>query len=324
MSWARTLLDVPPAGGVMGFLDWQAARWPRLESARQALGQVRSRPVLLRDRPIVLQYNPGRTANSTAAVDAAAIAARPCFLCPANLPAEEKGIALTADLVLLANPSPLGAGHAVLAHREHRPQALLPVLEDAVQVAAAGAHGVLFYNGPTCGASAPDHLHLQTLAPEVLPDVAYFTGILDRGALPGERLLETPEFSAWLDPRLRTTVILHGRAPAVAAALTRLLIGLSSGGVESAHNTVLARHRGSVLALVYLRDAHRPACYYAAGPGQRLISPGAVDLAGLLVAVREEDFEALQPGEIEQIFTEVSSPVTLALRETLTRSLRDV
>ncbi|MBN2798335.1 MAG: DUF4922 domain-containing protein [Deltaproteobacteria bacterium] len=323
-AWERVLIDAAPPGGGAGFLDWQAARWPRLEAARTQLDAVQTRTLPLRDRPVQLQWNPGRRVNTTAKVDASAIRARPCFLCPANLPAEERGVAVSPELVLLANPFPIGPGHLVFAHREHRPQALLPALDQAVALAAAGELGALFYNGPTCGASAPDHLHLQALAPEVLPDVGYFSDLFDRSALPGETLLDRPDLGVFLDPRLRTTLVLRGEPAATGRALSALLSGLALSGAEPPHNAVLARHGDRLLALLYLRDAHRPACYYAAGPSQRLVSPGAVDMAGMIVTVREEDYLALDQAEVERIFTEVSLPITPELRETLQRSLAHV
>lgn len=316
MSWGGILLDIPPPGGIPGYLAWQASTWPRLATALAGLDAVRTRPVPLPDRDAVVQWNPGRRASSTAKVDAASVAKRPCFLCAANLPPQERGLAVGEQLVLLANPAPIGPGHLVLAHREHRRQRLSPVVDDAVALAASGVAGTLLYNGPTSGASAPDHLHLQAMASGFLPDEVHFARALAAGDAPGAPVGP----GAWLTTDLRVTVVLAGPAARVATQVRAVLGVLEhlTGG-EPALNALLTAHAGGVLALLYPRGAHRPACYHS---GELLVSPGSVDMAGLVVTVREGDHAALDPTRLAGIYREVTLPP--ALHAPLAAALHEV
>ena len=176
-AWAPKILshgiapdvDAALSRGDMGralrvFHRWQAGTWPRLGESLDGLAAIRTREVALGGRKLTVQWNPGRRASTTAKVDAASLRSRSCFLCPDNLPVEEVGIPWGDRLVVLANPAPIAPLHLVVAHRDHTVQRLDGVLGDAIAFARATAgHLMVFYNGPTCGASAPDHLHLQAI-----------------------------------------------------------------------------------------------------------------------------------------------------------------
>ncbi len=304
----RALGEVVP-----GFVSWQARRWPRLARALDDLEAVRTRDVRVGGRTVTLQWNPGRAASTTARVEAGAVAARPCFLCPRNLPPEERGLAHGDDLVLLANPAPVAPLHLVASHRDHVPQALEPVLRPALELARATA-GVLtvFYNGPRCGASAPDHLHLQALSAGSTPDERSVTcRLAGCGREPvGRELVRRPGLHGWLDDgSSRCLVVLQGLLDPVDAALRDVLeeLGrLDDGTSEPPLNLLLSAEGVLLTALLYPRGAHRPACYHAEGAARRLISPGAVDMAGLVIAVRREDFEALGAADLARIFEETA------------------
>jgi hypothetical protein len=314
VSWAeRIATEVPP--GLAGFHAWQAERWPRLQVALEGLALVRTRPVDLPDRPATVQFNPGRTTSSTARVDASAVAARPCFLCPENLPEEERGLAFGADLVVLANPAPIGPLHFVVAQRAHRPQALHPVLDDAVALAAAFPEVAVFYNGPRCGASAPDHIHLQAIGRGMMPDEVRFSDALLRGRDPAPPLAGTETVRAWCDRRLRATLYLAGPPAGVAEgvrAAVSALAEVNDAEAEPMFNLVLAAVGSRLSALFYPRGAHRPACFFAEDPERCLVSPGAVDMAGGVIAVREVDFERLDTGLLSAIFAETTLPPAIA------------
>ncbi len=154
----------------------QVEQWPRLADASAALAAARTRELRVGERTLRLQWNPGRRVSTTARVDATSVGRRPCFLCEHNLPPEQQGVALGNELIMLANPAPILPLHFTVVHTRHVPQALSPVLADAIRLAVACA-GVMTvsYNGPRCGASAPDHLHLQTVASGRLPDEVELT-----------------------------------------------------------------------------------------------------------------------------------------------------
>ncbi len=293
------------------FLDWQADCWPRLAAAREGLAAVQSREIQVGSRTVQAQFNPGRAVSTTAKVDPASIRKRPCFLCPGNLPAEEKGLAYGRHWVLLANPAPILPMHFVLAHREHRPQRARDAIPTLLDFAGDTAGQVsCFYNGPLCGASAPDHLHLQAVRAGLLPEECAAWAVVD-GA-PADRLVQRPRLDLWVVQGPGPVVLAFFGEPRVVrralAAAVDALATVQGEPEEPRLNLLAAGREGRVLALLFPRAAHRPACYHAPEPERRLISPGAIDMAGLLVTVRRDDFEALDPTLVDTIYRETSLP----------------
>lgn len=308
------------------FLEWQTPRWPLLQKMRGALAEVEQRTVQVGDHSVIVQFNPGRTVNSTAKVDAASIEKRPCFLCAENLPPEEKGLAFGAHSVILANPFPIMPVHFVIARREHRPQDA-DVALDALLDIALGADGALtvFYNGPTSGASAPDHLHLQAVGGGSMPEENHALEALASGQLPGVPVFESPQVRVWSDTSAERWVVgFVGQRHEVARAVRASIATLSDGsGAEPPLNLVATAARpGEIVVLLFPRAAHRPAMFYADDPDRRVVSPGAIDMAGVIVTVRHEDYARLRPQDLAQIFSEVSRPAeTDRLRTELARRL---
>ena len=56
---------------------------------------------------------------------------------------------------------------------------------------------------------------------------------------------------------------------------------------------------------IFPRRRHRPACYTAEGAAHLLCSPASVDLGGVFILPREEDFNKLTAAHIRQILEEV-------------------
>lgn len=230
-----------------------------------------------------------------------------CFLCAARRPAEQRALRV-GRFELLCNPAPLFPEHFTLVWPEHGRRPVAPHLEELLETARALGPGYsLFFNGPGAGASAPDHLHFQAFAAGRLP--------LERALMgaerPGRGLV-----AAWsdrghtvhlLDALGRGVLLVRGRETgAVAAELARALQALAEGGEEPPVN-LLARSRGGQLAACLLpRRAHRPACWFAEGEQQIKVSPGAADLAGLLIVARAQDLDRLTPDRIRDVYAEVA------------------
>ena len=297
---------------LQAYHPWQVRRWPRLQASLALLDGVLVRQIPLGLRPLQLQYNPGREVSATAKVSDAEIRARPCFLCPHHLPAEEVGLPFGERLIWLANPAPVLPLHFTIVHREHRRQELLPVLAEALEMARAVAGRLeIFYNGPRSGASAPDHLHLQAVAAGRLPDVAWVDSRITRRESPGRLLGSRPGLQVTADRDAdRCLLVFHGEPAAVEEGLvlamrTRESLG-GYEGWEPPLNLVLRSDGASVTALLYLRGAHRPACFFADEPDRRIVSPGAVDVAGLAITPRRSDFDVLDAPAMGAIFSECS------------------
>jgi hypothetical protein len=319
-------------GALRAFHAWQSGTWPQLRDALEGLGAVRTREVPLGGRPLTVQWNPGRRTSTTAKVDAASVRARPCFLCPDNLPSEEVGIPWGDDLVVLANPAPIGPLHLVIAHREHVPQRLDGVLQRTIAFArAAAGHLTVLYNGPTCGASAPDHLHLQAIEAGFTVDERIVTcRLAGCGREPvGRQLIARSGLHAWFNlESARSLFVFRGTSEAVEHGLRTALDVMADhlpGGVEPPVNLLVSAEGILVTALLYPRGGHRPACYSAEGDEQILISPGALDMGGVIITIREQDFVRVDTQLMETIFGETSLAAgpAEAIADELERRLND-
>lgn len=298
----------PLAEALPAFVRWQVGHWPRLAEARAALANVAVRTVRVGDRETRIQFNPARAVSTTAKVDAASIQARPCFLCPGNLPPEEHGLSFGARWVVLPNPAPILMDHLVIAHREHTPQVVKGSLDGLLDFAVdSGGAVTALYNGPKSGASAPDHLHLQAVQAGVLPEEQLVIAARERGEVPGERLGQGEGFVAWrARGAVREILGVAGTRKGVKTALREAIATL--GGDEPGLNLLARAHGDEVFALLFPRGKHRPDMFFAEGPEQRIVSPGVIDMAGIIVTVRASDYEALDGPTIEQIYREVTLP----------------
>ena len=244
--------------------------------------------------PLRAQCNPARLVSTGAKIDKASIAARPCFLCEANRPAEQQALALNEEFEWLVNPFPILPHHYTIASKQHRPQHFLDAYEAMIQAAKAlSEEYIVFYNGPKCGASAPDHLHLQAGIGSNIPLVEY------------AKSLDTENDIQTLSP-FGYQVFLIGNAEET-NTFNRLYesLPIPKGEYEPCMNIVAYRKDDKVCLLVIPRRAHRPHCYNAEGDAKYLISPGALDMCGLLVTPRAEDYERLTATKAADILCEV-------------------
>ena len=260
------------------FFEEQLREWPLAHDNHDALTRAWIRE-LKSDKlaiPLRVQYNPARIVSTGASIDKASIAARPCFLCAKNRPAEQRAMPLNDDFEWLVNPFPILSHHYTIAAKEHRPQRILDAYDAMIQATLAlPEEYIVFYNGPKCGASAPDHLHLQA-------------GIFDCKLLtanyPYKTLLADSKES------FRT---IYDSLP------------VTDGEDEPRMNVIAYRKGEAVNIIVIPRRAHRPHCYTAEGDNHYLISPGALDMGGLIVTPRREDYDRLTAGKALDILCEV-------------------
>src|SRR2546423_11596990 len=143
-------------------LDEQVSEWGLLRENIAALGSVRTRSIPVDDFVLKVQFNPARLTSTAAKTDSKSIRERKCFLCAENRPPEQRGVDFGEDYLVLCNPFPIFPEHFTITHRAHRPQRIKDTFGDLLDLAAAmSPRYTVFYNGPKCGASAPDHLHFQ-------------------------------------------------------------------------------------------------------------------------------------------------------------------
>jgi hypothetical protein len=303
VSWERVVLeelryvgDLPAR--ITALFEDQRRRWPALRDGEASLGGLRTR--ILRDGPawVVAQANPGRRRSIQAAVDPASIAQRPCFLCPEHMPPEERGVDF-GELVILPNPYPILARHCTVPIRRHIPQRLAGQVISLLDLArAAGPELLVFYNGPRCGASAPDHFHLQICLAAPVP----LLGQLPLGATGRERLAvesfgRRMIVAADPDP--------EGAADHLRHALEELAALAPDTGEPMISLLVLVRE-GRWITVLFPRRAHRPACFFAAGEQRLAVSPAALEMAGLLVVAEPDHLDRMDAGAARTIYQEVS------------------
>ncbi|MCX5819150.1 MAG: DUF4922 domain-containing protein [Deltaproteobacteria bacterium] len=288
-------------------LKRQKENWPGLSEGYAALGAVRIREIRGDGWGVQVQFNPRRILSSGSKLDPESIRRRPCFLCLKNLPPEQQAILYRDNYLILCNPAPIFPGHLTIAHRRHLPQSLPENMLIFLRLAADFGPGMtIFYNGPRCGASAPDHFHFQAAPAGLMPvekeilDTRKRTGVRRRA---GMKISGTAGLG-------RGILVIEGREEVAVAALVGKLIEalgrLTSSAGEPLLN-ILCRHTGEGWCLIlFPRRKHRPDAYFREGKEGLLISPGAVDMGGIIITPREEDFLALTPDLVSGIFREVA------------------
>ncbi len=292
---------------VTGFIETQLGLWPMAKRNYDALVKVERRDVAADGFMFSLQWNPARIVSTGAKIDSKSIEERPCFLCRQNRPAEQIPYEILPGWEMLVNPFPILPVHLTLVCKEHRPQAGVPA--EIVDMAEKLPGMVVFYNGASAGASAPDHLHLQAVLKDELPLIRMVERH-HRSDHPG--LLMSYQLDAKLPYLFFSGVVSPGNQ-----GMATLLAGLKSGAPDASGRFTDQRlvntffwidEEGLLRFVVIPRRAHRPSCYSAADGKGRMISPGCIDMAGLLILPREKDYRQLAPDEISTVFSEVAYP----------------
>ncbi len=285
-------------------LEEQKKNWPLLASAYAMLAAIHTRLLSCSGYEVYLQFNPARSVSAGAAVDYESIKNRPCFLCAANRPREQKGILYRQDFLILCNPAPAFAGHFTVVHMQHQPQAIAASLTRLLDLAAdMSPDFIVFYNGPACGASAPDHLHFQAVPADALPLTQFFPGrfqiIKDTSVqiYRGEGIDRSVLVLAGSDKDL----LLRQFARLIQAAQTIIPI---SG--EPLVNVVCSFADGVWRIMIFLRSRHRPDAFYLEGEQRIFVSPGTIEMAGVVITPWELNFNRLDCENIRSIYAEVS------------------
>lgn len=271
----------------------QLAVWPAAKQAFSNLEQVQTR--VLSSSGLALQHNPARIISTTAKVAPAQTTARPCFLCRENRPVEQISFDAGDGFELLLNPYPILREHFCVVSREHRPQKFQDCYEKMLQIAGELEPGyMIFYNGPRSGASAPDHLHMQIGRSEGIP-------LLDK-----LRENEPPakDEPITIQPFGFPVIVIKGSDP---TKLWDYISGMTvyDGDYEPRMNVLSFNRDGQVITAIIPRSKHRPDSYYA-DEGKILVSPGGIDMFGLVITPRKEDFESLTERQVLDIYRQVT------------------
>lgn len=287
---------------IQKFLTEQLADWETARNNYAALAGVQVRELNVCGVRYKVQFNPARIVSSGAKVDAKSIQGRKCFLCPANLPAQQKGIPFGGHYQILVNPFPIFPRHLTIPDLNHTPQRIEGRLEDMMELARQLTDFTIFYNGPRCGASAPDHAHFQAGNRGFMPiEADWKNQIAGRIADYGKATLY------YLNDQPRTTLVIQSSDMASANHLFSLICRLLPEQPEGEPmlNLLTMYDEGVWTLFVFPRAKHRPACYTAEGDARLLSSPASVDLGGVFITPVEADFHKISPAIMEQILSEV-------------------
>jgi GNAT superfamily N-acetyltransferase len=281
--------------------------WLELREAYESLKDVRERDVRCRRFSIRLQYNPGRMKNSLADVDEKNANERRCFLCLDNLPEGQKGILYRSEYLILCNPMPVFSSHFTISHLDHRRQAIDEHIDTLLQLMVEfGSGWMVLYNGPKCGASAPDHLHFQAGPSGKMP--------IEKEIQEGKRLTLMTQVDGVLLYRMsdlgREVIVLEGDDPTAVVRAFR-------GFLDVLKNVLLVNEEPMIniagfwkerkwYLVIFPRRKHRPDTFFKEGDARVVVSPGVIDMGGLLITPVERDFYRLDVAAAEGIYREVS------------------
>jgi hypothetical protein len=287
--------------------DKQKSAWRQMAAGYASLELVRIREIICNGFTGEVQFNPQRIVSTGANVDPGAVRKRPCFLCLKNLPVEQQGILYRGDYLVLCNPVPIFPRHYTISHMHHTPQDLESSI-DALLDLARDLHPdySVFYNGPECGASAPDHLHFQASPRRALP--------VERDAVDARRrkrfYYKNHVAGFTLTNYGRAVLIIESSDKIQLLAFIRTLFAawknLLHLSKEPMMNALCSFQEDIWRLIIFPREKHRPERYFKEGDDRVLISPAAVDMGGLIVTPLEKDFIRIDAKLIEDIFTEVS------------------
>jgi hypothetical protein len=272
----------------------QNSKWPLMTKNYNDLNQIRLKKLVFSDFYMKLQFNPARIRSSAAKVDKVSIENRACFLCSGNRPEEQDGVIFEDVFDILVNPYPIFPMHLTIANRNHCPQQIKSNFRWMLELAEALPQFTLFYNGPRCGASAPDHFHFQAGNRNYMPidyqldDLKFNYGMMK---LHGH-------CKVWkINDLLRKFILMESTNPeemeSVFYNIYEKLLFLKPIDGEPDLNIHCSHGHSGWRVLIFPRGEHRPWQFYAEGEENVLFSPASVDLGGLLITPLEKDFEKI-------------------------------
>ncbi len=306
---------------VQAFHTAEVAQWNEASIHYEELKRIQTRDIAVGDIILTAQWNPARIVSTGAKVDKKSISERPCFLCGHNRSKQQHELPTDKHYLILVNPYPILPGHLTIPTRRHQPQSIFNHFSTMRQMAWNLNEHIIFYNGAHCGASCPDHCHLQAgmrgLVPIVRDWKLYEPNMVKLYPATEEQEAEIEEagnkqgcglylLTSWVCPAF----VIRSLPTEPDSILCQRLynaLPIVEGEMEPRLNAIAWRQQGmggrndEVVTVIFPRKKHRPDCY-----GQLMVSPGAIDMGGLLVTPRKEDFDGLTPSMAKDILREVT------------------
>ena len=304
------------------FIRKQLAKWDLCQTNHEALNHIEMRSFQIGENTVKVQFNPARAVSTCAKLDKSSIEARPCFLCPDHKPDKQNFIDIELDEIfqLRVNPYPILPDHLTLSTKKHQWQVLADKTERQLSgklVAWLDQHFdkgyAVFYNGATSGASAPDHFHFQAARKDAIPFIHDWNRLFEKAEMKDIDVLSDGSICRSYTIHNFCCLIQAFVTDGAAISSTRLVndflnsLPIVNDEPEPRYNLFAWLDESNRFVVAYLpRIQHRPACYTAEGDEQLLVSPGALDVSGLFVTPRKEDFDKITADDIIQIYKEVT------------------
>jgi ATP adenylyltransferase/5',5'''-P-1,P-4-tetraphosphate phosphorylase II len=292
-----------PSESAKTLVKQQTDTWPLAQKNYRNLETVESGSFDFGTFSVLVQHNPGRIRSSAARTDARTLAERPCFLCLENLPPEQKGLFFLEKYLILTNPFPVFPVHLTLSDIHHTPQRIQPRISDLLEAAKKLREFTIFYNGPGCGASAPNHFHFQAV---------------EKGSLPVEKeWTRNSEKIPWSEKTilgisknyLRRFMVIESTDPEeVKKGFKRIYSELEKHNQkpEPMLNMLCSYSNHSLQLIIFPREKQRPSHFFRKGKERIIIGPASVEMGGVIILPRKEDFDKITEKEITEIYEEVT------------------
>ena len=306
--------------------DEQLPMWKEAQERYEKLANVVTAEMETNGCKLVAQYNPARIVSTGAKVDAESIKQRPCFLCEVNRPAEQISSPLLKKYYLLLNPNPILPKHFTIPLRHHRKQQILDYYEDMMEITSQLKEMFVFYNGPKCGASAPDHMHFQAGSRGVVPlerdwNKLYKPNLSRIWPISEEEYLEAVKMDMVADSTgvfslrnyLCPGIVIITRTPHANKVLFEKVyrsLPINEDEYEPMMNIMAWSQSNAadgyerIVSVILPRTKHRPDCYFKEGKEQVMVSPGSLDMGGMIITPRKEDFDQMNAELAKSIIQE--------------------
>ena len=283
--------DIMEDSSISRFFNRQLEKWDDARHRFRDLKHVETKKL---SEEVRLQFNPARIVSTGAKIDKKTLGERPCFLCDKNRPKEQMSQQIDERFHLLVNPFPILPVHFTIPARKHQPQAIYKNYGEMHRFLSLHSELMVFYNGPKCGASAPDHLHFQAGTSGILPLQANWQR-LSRNLTDVISLNDEEKIAVVRDFIVPAFVIISKSEESDETLFHRLYKSMPMRGdeTEPMMNIIAWRKEDEYISVVIPREKHRPEAYFAEGDAQVMVSPGALDMSGLIITPREEDFHKL-------------------------------
>lgn len=285
----------------------QIKSWTMAQNHYRQFESTKHRTLFFDGFRFEIQHNPARSRSTCANLSKENIEKRKCFLCMNNLPEEQKGLSINDNYLVMVNPFPIFKRHFTISEIRHTPQRIAGRILDMLSIAKQLTGYTIFYNGPRCGASAPDHFHFQAVEYGEMP-IDIEISPLKRNK--GENMVSEDSIRVTsIKHILRSAIVMESEYPEpidyfFEQMMERLPMDDKSG--EPMINVHAAFVDNKYRLIVFPRKGQRPSCYYREGDDRILVSPACVELGGIIVTPNEENFNNITKDDLVQIFNEVS------------------